>query len=60
MAWISMQIDVKPLSRKVLDEKKAGNEKDGKVVKEGRKEKLLPSYKVTILGTSLRAISEWC
>lgn len=53
-----MQIDVKPLSRKVLDERKAGNEKDGKVVKEGRKKKLLPSYKVTILGTSLRAISE--
>lgn len=51
-----MQIDVEPLSRKVLDERKAGNEKDGKVVKEGRK-KLLPSYKATILGTSLRAIS---
>lgn len=47
MACISIQIDVKPLSRKVLDERKAGNEKAGKMDKEGRKEKFLQSYKVT-------------
>lgn len=47
------------LSRKEIDgrKEKRTNEKDDRVVKEGRKEKLLSSYKVKILINSLWAIS---
>lgn len=53
-----MQIDDKSLSRKEIDGRKEkwANEKDGKVVKEGTKEKLLSSYKITILVNSLKVI----
>lgn len=57
-----MQIDDKSLSKKEIDGRKEkwANEKDGKVVKEGTKEKLLSSYKATILVNSLRVISSQC
>lgn len=57
MTWINMQIDDTSLSRKDIGgrKEKQANEKNGKVIKEGRKK--LSSYKVTFLVDSLRALS---
>lgn len=60
MAWKNIKIDDTSLNRKDIDgrKEKQANEKNGKVVREGRKQ--LSSSKMTFLIDSLTALSSLC